>query len=40
MYHKLIQNNIPQQKIIQYSRNDIDNEKSFLKNEIQPGSII
>ena len=40
MYNKLIQSNIPKQNIIIYSRNDIDNESNFLKNEIQPGFII
>ena len=40
MYNKLIQNNIPQNKIIRYSRNDIDNESNFLKKEIEPGFII
>ena len=40
MYNKLIQNNIPKQYIIRYSRNDIDDERNFLKYEIKPGCII
>ena len=40
MYNKLIQNNIPEQNIIRYTRNDVNNESNFLQNEIKPNTII
>ena len=40
MYKKLIQNNIPEQNIIRYTRNDVNNESNFLQNEIKPNTII
>ena len=39
-YKKLIDNNIPAANIIKYTRNDINDESTFLKNEIKPRSII
>ena len=40
MYHKLLNLGIPEQNIIRYTRNDINNESNFLKNEIKPNLII
>ena len=40
MYNKLIKINIPSENIIRYTRNDINNESNFLKNEIKPNFII
>ena len=40
MYNKLLEKNIPQQNIIRYTRNDINNESNFLQNEIKPNLII
>ena len=40
MYQKLLDAKIPAQNMIRYTRNDINNESNFLKNEIKPNSII
>ena len=40
MYNLLIKNNIDNRYIIKYTRNDINNESSFLQNEIKPYTII
>ena len=40
MYKKLLDIKIPTKNIIKYTRNDINNESNFLKNEIKPNSII
>ena len=40
MYKLLIENNISSEKIIRYTRNDINDESNFLKNEIKPNVII
>ena len=40
MYNTLLEKNIPQQNIIRYTRNDINNESNFLQNEIKPNLII
>ena len=40
MYKLLIENNVPSEKIIRYTRNDINDESNFLKNEIKPNVII
>ena len=40
MYKLLIENNVPSEKIIRYTRNDINDESNFLKNEIKPNLII
>ena len=40
IYNKLIKYNIPSKNIIKYTRNDINDESDFLKNEIKPNLII
>ena len=40
IYNKLLKNNIPSQNIIKYTRNDINDESTFLENEIKPNLII
>ena len=40
MYDLLLRNNIDRKCIIKYTRNDINNERNFLKNEINPYTII
>ena len=40
MYDLLLKNNIDRKFIIKYTRNDIGNERNFLKNEINPYTII
>ena len=40
MYNKLLKNNVPSEIIIKYTRNDINDESTFLENEIKPNLII
>ena len=40
MYNYLIKRGISKNNLIQYSRNDLNEEQNFLKNEIKPGKII
>jgi preprotein translocase subunit SecA len=40
MYDLLLKNKIDKKLIIKYTRNDINNERNFLKNEISPYTII
>lgn len=40
MYNYLIKRGIPKNNLIRYSRNDLNEEKNFLKNDIKPGKII